>query len=123
MAREIGLAAAIRIVRRARGMTQARLALAAGMSRESVNRIERAGDAVWDRRVNPGDLIRVLAGDGAADVDLIAEASELEGARAVERRATGRAHSCDRCGRALAQTGRGRPRKRHARCAPRGDRR
>ena len=109
---ELTHAQAIALVRRGRGMTQAELAAAAGVRRETVARVESAGiddgRAVWD-------LVAALGGDVLAEAQEIIREERTAVAR--ERRASQRAARCDVCGRPLARPGRGRPRKRHSRCA------
>lgn len=106
---------AIRIVREARGLTQGELAAAAGMSRQTVARIESGGEG---RALE--DLIRALEDESGTSI--LSEAEDLireERADAARRRrAAARAAMCELCQLPLPRyAGRGRPRKRHRRCS------
>lgn len=106
----IDYALAIRLVRRARRMTQAELARAAGVSRETVSRLERGG-----RTLRLEDVLRVLEREGTS---VLAEAEDLQRDRAAADRRARSATRCEGCRKPLpARRGPGRPRKRCRRCA------
>lgn len=104
--------AAIRRVRAARRLTQAGLAVRAGLTRKALIKIE--GDRRW-----PHESQRLISALGFEDADQLMKAAGLSEREKPLTAATTAVRSCESCGSVLPPDGprRGRPRVRCVPCA------